>query len=207
MEIVHNIYRVCGGHFRRRRQRWFTGEFWDCRTVIDLGGTAEMWHGTSFAEHITLLNVGDPPRDLPPAFSYAKGDGRDTGLPDAAFDLAFSNSAIEHVGGFEDQRRFANEMLRLGRHVYCQTPNRWFPIEPHFLGLFVHWLPRKWFTHAVHRYLTLQGWRYKLDAEAASSMIDSVRLLTRSELRHLFPGCKMKTEWCMGLPKSFVVWK
>jgi hypothetical protein len=38
-------------------------------------------------------------------------------------------------------------------------------------------------------------------------LIDSIRLLTRTELRQLFPGCKIRTERWLGLPKSFVVWK
>ena len=207
MNTVHNIYRVIGGHFRRKRERWFKSEYQDCRSVVDVGGTADMWNGVDFAEHITLLNVGGPPKCLPQNFAYIQGDGRNTGLPDSGFDLAFSNSAIEHVGSFEDQRCFANELLRIGRRIYCQTPNKWFPIEPHFLGLCVHWLPRKWFTNFVDRYLTLHGWRYKPNAATSAALIDSIRLLTRSELRQLFPGCKIKTERWLGLPKSFMVWK
>ncbi len=205
--FVHNIYRVGGGYFRRRRERWFTSEFRECGTVIDLGGTVEMWNGAGLGKRITLLNVDESPKNLPPGFTYIRGDGRDTRFPDAAFDLAFSNSAIEHVGDFDDQRRFANEMLRVGRRVYCQTPNKWFPVEPHFLGVFVHWLPRRWFNHFVDRYLTLHGWRYKPDAATSAALISSIRLLTRAELAQLFPGCKIRTEWCVGLPKSFVVWK
>lgn len=206
-QFVHNIYRVCGGYFRRRRGRWFASEFRDCRTVVDIGGTAEMWNGAPLGEHITLMNVGESPAILPPHFTYIQGDGRDTRLPDASFDLAFSNSAIEHVGSFGDQRRFANEMLRVGRRLYCQTPNRWFPIEPHFLGLCVHWLPRKMFTPFVDRYFTLHGWRYKPDAETSTELINSIRLLTRREVQLLFPGCNLKTERFLGLPKSFVVWR
>jgi methyltransferase family protein len=207
LSIVHNIYCVVGGYFRRKRLQWLATEFRDCRTVLDLGGRVEMWSGIHFAERTTILNVEPSPENLPPGFTYIHGDGRSTGLQDQAFDLAFSNSAIEHVGSFDDQRRLANEMLRIGRRIYCQTPNKWFPIEPHFLGVFVHWLPRRWFTHSVHRYFTLQGWRYRPDAKASASLIDSIRLLTRAELVQLFPGCKLKAERFMGLPKSFVVWR
>jgi hypothetical protein len=199
LSIVHHIYRVVGGYFRRKRLRWLASEFRDCRTVVDLGGRVEMWSGILFAE--------PSPEHLPPAFTYIQGDGRSTGLQDHAFDLAFSNSAIEHVGGFDDQRRFANEMQRLGRRIYCQTPNKWFPIEPHFLGLGVHWLPKKWFNHFVDRYLTLHGWRYRPAPEASAALIDSIRLLDRNELLQLFPGCQIKTERFLGLPKSFVVWR
>src|ERR1700726_11154 len=132
MEYVHAIYnnsvdgfyRVVAGYFRRKRHKGLASEFRDCRTVLDLGGTAEMWNTLNFGESITLLNIGYPPPGLDSKFTYIKGDARDTGLPDSSFDLVFSNSAIEHVGGLEDQRRFANEMLRLGRRIYCQTPYR-----------------------------------------------------------------------------------
>jgi hypothetical protein len=207
LSIVHHIYRVVGGHFRRKRLRWLVAEFGDCRTVVDLGGRAEMWLGIEFAERTTIVNVEPAPRNVPERFIYVEGDARHTGLRDHAFDLAFSNSAIEHVGSFDDQKRFANEMQRIGRRIYCQTPNKWFPIEPHFLGLCVHWLPKKWFGPFVDRYLTLHGWRYRPTSEVSAALINSIRLLTRKELLQLFPGCKMKTERFLGMPKSFVVWR
>jgi hypothetical protein len=207
LSIVHQIYRVVGGYFRRKRLRWLTREFHDCCSVIDLGGRVEMWSGIDFAERMTIVNVEPPPKDAPAIFTYVRGDARDTGLADRTFDLAFSNSAIEHVGGFDDQKRFANEMLRIGRRIYCQTPNKWFPVEPHFLGLCIHWLPKKWFNHFVDRYLTLHGWRYRPTPEVSTALIESIRLLTRAELLQLFPGCKIKTERFFGLPKSFVVWR
>jgi hypothetical protein len=204
---VNKFYSVLAGYFRRRRHRWLEREFGHCRTVIDLGGTETMWNDITFPLRVTLLNVGEPPKSIAPRFEYVQGDGRSTGLPDGAFDLAFSNSAIEHVGDFESQRSFANEMLRLGRHVYCQTPNRRFPIEPHFLGLFVHWLPRRWFGHAVYRYLTVNGWIAKPDRKRSAELVASVRLLTRKELRQIFPGCKVRVERFLGLPKSYIVFK
>jgi hypothetical protein len=215
MEYIHAVYNrtlngfyaIVAGYFRQKRHRWFTREFQDCRTVIDIGGTTDIWRRLSSAEHITLLNVGDPPNDLPSNFSYVQGDGRDTRLPNAAFDLAFSNSAIEHVGSFEDQRRFADEMLRLGRRIYCQTPNKWFPVEPHFLGLFVHWLPRRWFGHKVYRYFTVNGWIAKPDRKNCAELVASVRLLTRKELVQLFPGCRVRTERFLGMPKSLIAFR
>jgi hypothetical protein len=207
LSIVHQIYRVVGGYFRRKRLRWLTQEFGDCRTVVDLGGRIDMWCDLDFADRATIINLEPTPPRVPEKFIYVERDAKNTGLQDRAFDLAFSNSVIEHVGSFDDQRRFANEMLRIGRRIYCQTPNRWFPIEPHFLGLCVHWLPKRWFSHFVDRYCTMHGWRYRPTPEMSAALINSIRLLTRAELRQLFPGCKIKTERVLGMPKSFVVWR
>ncbi len=60
--------------------------------------------------------------------------------PDGSFDLVFSNSVID-VGDLHAQRQFANKMLRVGKRVYCQTLNRWFPVEPCLIAVFIHWLP------------------------------------------------------------------
>jgi len=207
MSIVHQIYVVIGGYFRRKRLHWLATEFRDCQSVIDLGGRVEMWKQTNFAARTTIVNLEAAPANLPANFAYIHVDARNTGLPDHSFDLAFSNSAIEHVGSFDDQKRFADEMLRMGKRIYCQTPNKWFPIEPHFLGLCVHWLPKRLFNHFVDRYLTLHGWRYRPTPEISKMLINSIRLLNRAELVQLFPGCKIKSERFLGLPKSFVVWK
>jgi len=207
VSVVHHIYRFVGGYFRRKRLRWLATEFGGCQSVIDLGGRIEMWKQATFAKHTTIINLEATPTNLPANFAYILGDARKTGLPDHAFDLAFSNSVIEHVGGFDDQKHFADEMLRIGRRIYCQTPNKWFPVEPHFLGLCVHWLPKKCFNHFVDRYLTLHGWRYRPTRQMSEELINSIRLLTRAELVRLFPGCKLKTERFLGLPKSFVAWK
>jgi SAM-dependent methyltransferase len=64
------------------------------------------------------------------------------GLPfaDGEFDLVYCNSVIEHVPP-ERRVAFAAELRRVGRGWYVQTPARSFPIEPHALLPFAHWLP------------------------------------------------------------------
>ena len=37
---------------------------------------------------------------------------------------------------------FVAELCRVARRVFVTTPNRWFPLDPHTLLPFVHWLPR-----------------------------------------------------------------
>ena len=75
---------------------------------------------------------------------------------DRGFDIAFSNSVIEHLGEYESQRRFAEEIRRVGRKVWVQTPARWFLVEPHFLTVGIHWLPRS-VQRRTLRWLSVAG--------------------------------------------------
>jgi SAM-dependent methyltransferase len=77
-----------------------------------------------------------------PQVETVTADGRELPFPDDAFDVAFSNAVVEHVGGREDQRRFVHELCRVAHRVFVSTPNRWFPVEAHTLVPLVHWLPR-----------------------------------------------------------------
>jgi len=132
------------------------------------------------------------------------GDGRKLPFGDKSFDLVFSNSVIEHVGSFSDMEQFASECMRVGKEVYIQTPNRWFPIEPHILTLFIHWLPRPVFHRIAFfsvRYLSLLK-----NKSHFYFIVNGIRLLTRKEFASLFPGKNLWTERFLGMPKSFVVY-
>jgi len=64
---------------------------------------------------------------------------------DRSFDWVFSNAVIEHVGGIEEQRKFASEISRVARCGYfVTTPNKFFPIEPHTLLPLYQFLPERW---------------------------------------------------------------
>src|SRR5215218_10588539 len=77
-----------------------------------------------------------------PQVRVVRADGRELPFGDDEFDLGFSNAVVEHVGGGRDgQRRFVEELCRVARRVFLTTPNRWFPVDPHTLLPFAHWLP------------------------------------------------------------------
>jgi hypothetical protein len=123
---------------------------------------------------------------------------------DKQFDVVFSNSVIEHVGDFADQRRMADEVQRVGRRYYVQTPNRYFPMEPHFLFPLFGVLPIPVRAFLL-RHLSL-GWYTKIGDRAESFRVArSIRLLTRRELLSLFPGAQLVRERVAGLTKSYTV--
>jgi SAM-dependent methyltransferase len=74
-----------------------------------------------------------------PSVSCVTASGTDLPFEDDAFDIAFSNAVIEHVGGRDEQERFVHELCRVAPRVFVSTPNRWFPVEVHTLMPFVHW--------------------------------------------------------------------
>lgn len=183
--------------FRNRRFRGFRETYAECNTIIDVGGDHNLWPIIGRTEGVIVLNLWAPEDHgkLP----YVIADGCALPFADQSVDLAFSNSAIEHVGSFGNQIKFAAELQRVGTHMLCQTPSRLFPIDPHLGALILHWLPKRCLTPVVLRYLTINGWLMK------KSYNYDVTWLSKRQLRTIFPGCEIKTERFLGLPKSFVV--
>lgn len=174
----------------------------DSDRVLDVGGYPAAWEISGFGGSVTCLNV-DAQEGVRGRFVCVKGDGRRLPYPGGAFDVVYSNSVIEHVGSWEDQRRFAAEIRRVGRRVWVQTPNRWFPVEPHLVAPFVHFLPRQ-LQHVLARWATPWGWENRPTAEQAREFVDSIRLLTFREMQDLFPDCRILRERFLGLTKSFI---
>jgi 2-polyprenyl-3-methyl-5-hydroxy-6-metoxy-1,4-benzoquinol methylase len=178
-------------------------------TILDVGGRQRFWEVMGFAQepdvHITLLNI-EPAKIHYDNFLAMTGDATcmDNFL-DNQFDVVFSNSVIEHVGSFEQQKQMAREVRRVARRYFIQTPNYYFPIEPHFLFIGFHWLPlkaRAW----LHSQFNL-GWRKRIpDRQLAQESVAQVRLLRKKELLSLFPHCRLYEEKIMGLTKSLIVY-
>jgi SAM-dependent methyltransferase len=125
-----------------------------------------------------------------PGERFVRADARELPFADGEFDVAYSNSLIEHLPP-ADRARVAAEMARVGRRLFVQTPNRWFPVEPHALLPLVHWLPR-----ALGRRL----WRLGVTGEP----FDDIALLDARELRRLFPGAEIVRERVGPLTKSLI---
>lgn len=178
--------------------------------IIDIGGTEQFWEqmglaGTESVE-ITAVNL-TPFEPRYPNVHSVIGNGCDLRelFQDNQFDVVFSNSVIEHVPNLAGQQKMAAEMMRLAPRYFVQTPNYYFPLEPHFLVLGFQWMPE-----ALQVYLLMHfnlGWAGKhSDRQTAVNTARSVKLLRRRELSGLFPGCQIYCEKALGLNKSFVAY-
>src|SRR3954447_4270920 len=179
-------------YFQKKRFKNFNADYASCKTILDVGGGRNTWDVLGRSDGVTILNIL-PPKDTG-GFTYVQASACDIPFPDKSFDLAFSNSAIEHVGSEENQFKFASEMMRVGKRIYCQTPSRLFPIDPHLTAPFLHWLPNSWLTPRFLRYFTLNGWLLKKPYEY------DVTWISKRKLRKMFPGCKITTERFLLMP-------
>jgi hypothetical protein len=175
--------------------------------ILDIGGTQQFWdlmlENDALDIRVTLLNI-EHQQPSGERFVSAVGDARSMPqFPSGKYDVVFSNSVIEHVGDYESQRRMANEIRRVGKRFFVQTPNKRFPMEPHFLFPFFQYLPvgaRAWLVNHFD-----VGWYKRIrDKEAARAEVESIQLLTRGQFAALFPGATIHAERLAGLTKSFV---
>ena len=206
---IHTVYGFFMRGFRPRRAAIIARSFpfLACRTsrVLDVGGGLFPWEIIQPIASITILNVALPkniPKNCP--WTFIQGDGTCLKFSDGEFDLAFSSSVIEHVGSWETQKKFASEMLRCGKQIYLQTPNKWFFIEPHLLAPLLHWLPVS-IARRLIRYCSIWGWVTKPNQEKIDTFLRETRLLSESEVRECFPDCKIHKERFLGMTKSFIV--
>jgi hypothetical protein len=178
--------------------------------ILDVGGTQEFWDMMGWEAlgnvQVTLLNLAAQPVSST-RFESVAGDARDLSrYADSRFDVVFSNSVIEHLGpDVADQKRMADEIRRVGKRYFVQTPNRYFPLEPHFLMPAFQFYPlglRVWLVSNFN-----VGWYKRIpDKAKARREVESISLLSRGDLRRLFPGADIYEEKVAGLTKSFVAY-
>lgn len=179
--------------------------------ILDVGGTQVIWETEGFCAksrdvEIAILNVQPIQVNHSNIKSFI-GDARNMNqFKDNEFDIIFSNSVIEHVGTYEDQRQMANEIKRVGKRYFLQTPNYYFIIEPHFVFPFFQFFPLWAKVWLVGNFDI--GWCKKTtDKQKASAYVSSIRLLTKKELIDLFPNATICEEKLFGLTKSFMVYE
>ena len=205
-----------GFKFRRKRLQEFENLFFthfagaEKIEILDVGGRDYFWEHSSLLKHpgvrITLLNL-HLENTSHPAIQAVQGDA--TSMPefgDQSFDLVFSNSVIEHLFSIQNQQKMANEVKRVGKNYYIQTPNKFFPIEPHWVFPFFQFLP-----FGLKVYLTknfnLGHIPKAKNKQEAIDLVNEVNLLSKKELENLFSESKLYIEKFMGFHKSYAVYK
>jgi hypothetical protein len=173
--------------------------------VLDLGGTVNAWTLSPIQPaELTLLNTYAQDSDK----RVIVGDACDPPeeLLKERFDLVYSNSTIEHVGGEWRRQRFAAGVRALGEHWWIQTPYRYFPIEPHWLfPWFQHlpiagklWVVEHWPLGSFHAVLAERG------HDAAVEEVVGTELVSRTDMARYFPTSEIITERVGGLTKSLI---
>lgn len=213
MGRIHQIYSLIFKVWRKKRFELFRNVMLGggrVTAVLDVGGYPGFWASQEpVAARIDCLNIHEvewnQPAEAVQKIQTMLGDG--CAMPefaDGGYELAFSNSVIEHVGSWENQERFAKEIRRVGRRVWVQTPAYECPIEPHYIAPFIHYLPKSWQMRLIP-WITVWGWVERPTAAQVREAVETTRLLTRAEMNRLFPDCEIITERLLGiLPKSYI---
>lgn len=170
--------------------------------ILDVGGTSLNWSYLPEGLNVTLANLYENVV-TEAGHTQLVADGRFLPFKDKAFDLVFCNSVIEHLGNYADQRLLSEEIQRVGKAYFVQTPNRWFPLEPHYLTPLIHFVPVTVRRRLVRNF-TLWGLMTRPSPERVGQMIKELRLLTPSEMRQLFPNAVQDFERFWGLKKSIL---
>lgn len=203
--------------FRKRRVARLNGIIADhvaakghCR-LLDMGGTTGFWRvwrdELDFANlTVTCVNLADVKQEDTGDLPVIARVGNACAMPefeDNAFDVVFSNSVIEHVGLWSNKVAFAREARRLAPSHLIQTPNFWFPVDPHSRFAFLHWLPRP-VVYRVHMAMRTGFYPKTVDLDEAMTYTEDADMLDRRQMAHLFPDAEIESETFMLMTKSLL---
>lgn len=208
--------------FRAKRAERFRREFdlGEETRVLDLGG-GDGEHIRMVLEctpvrpeNVYVADVNAKALERAKAYGHRttllKQDGR-VPFPDGFFDVVFCSSVIEHVTvpksevwqhrnelfarkAVAHQRAFADEISRIAKSFWVQTPARSFFLETHSWLPFFGWLPRA--AQVAILRVTRHFW--------LSRHPPDYYLLTRGHMEALFPGARIVSERWLGMTKSWI---
>jgi hypothetical protein len=179
--------------------------------ILDVGGTETYWNIVPkdfLDDHKVVITILNLPGQAMPAdhgpFIFLAADGCDLSeFGDNSFHIGHSNSVVEHVGDWKRMVLFAREISRVSQRLFVQTPNFWFPIEPHCMFPFFHWLPKPVQIWLVLHF-ELGHWEKASTVDKAVGIVESARLVDKVMFQELFTDAHIQIERFFGLPKSFI---
>jgi len=135
-------------------------------TILDVGVSDVITNGDNMIERkhpfpavITAAGLGDGAgfRKAFPEISYVQVQpGAPLPFNDRHFKIAVSNAVLEHVGSYQAQQAFVEELLRVADKVFLTVPNRYFFVEHHTLLPLLHWT--KWSFRAACKLTGKDKW-------------------------------------------------
>ena len=131
-----------------------------------------------------------------PRAQYSVFDGCALPFADRSFDLVFSNAVIEHILGPGRQRRFAEEVMRVGKSWFITTPNYWYPFESHYHLPFIQFLP-----NSLRR-----EYNRCFGSHIPKGQTQELALLSARELSRLFPTGRIAPIRVTFWPETLVVY-
>lgn len=207
---ANNIEKNASYNFRERRIKIFSELLRNfkssCICVLDIGGESNFWN--YWKQHlskkidVTLINIS---HDAINGNKGIVGDATNLDfIKDNQFDLVFSNSLMEHLNTFENQKVFAREIRRIASFYFVQTPAFLFPLETHFLFPFFHWLPKR-IRIILHQKFNLGWYNAEADYLKAKKHVDEIRIMKKGELQTIYPEGRIIVEKYFLFPKSYVI--
>ncbi len=187
----------------------------DTCSILDVGGRGDYWKllpvDLAGKVSITVMNYSDELEiyDLQSHQYFAVKNvvGNACSMPEfenGSFDVIHSNSVIEHVRSYQNMMQFAEETKRVGKYYYIQTPNYFFPIDPHYSFPFIHWLPDNLKIRALSTFRV--GTAITGGFTDALAEVDNCRMLGSWLFRRLYADGKHYKERFLGIfTKSFIV--
>jgi ubiquinone/menaquinone biosynthesis C-methylase UbiE len=180
--------------------------------ILDVGGTYNFWHvwRSEFdweRTQVTCINLDPGHLEEGKEVSRVRmlcGNACDlAGIRDKEFDIAFSNSVIEHVGMWRNMQQMAAEVKRVASRYMVQTPNFWFPVEPHARTPFLHWLPEP-VSYRIVMKRKCGFWRKHETVTGAVETVQSAKLIDARQMKELFGDAQIVKEKFFGLTKSLI---
>jgi ubiquinone/menaquinone biosynthesis C-methylase UbiE len=177
-------------------------------TILDVGGTADFWKQMGLEDkseyQVTILNLEEPLAKQLSNLKFIQGDASDLSqFGNISFDVVFSNSVIEHIPSKVLRQKMADEITRVGKKYFVQTPSFYFPFEPHFLFPCFQYFPARLQLWLLQHFS--MGWFKKCSSKAeASELLRNNSLLKESEFRSYFSNCRIIKEKFLLLTKSYI---
>lgn len=195
---------------RARRRRWerLYETFPDLgeMNVIDLGGVGARWRQAPIRPaRLTLVNVADQPADDATEVFVADACSLPEELLLRRFDLVYSNSVLDQVGGHYRRMQFAAATRALSDRHWIQTAYRYFPMDAYTLFPGQQLLPLR-ARAAISRRWPL-GYRHAADERESVLRSLEIDELSRTALKAYFPDAEIVTERVFGIVKSLIAVK